>query len=457
MRGFPNAIMNSWQRRGCRRLQKQLLLVIPWMAMGGADKINVDLVRILSKAGWGVTIVNTLSTSGQSDISAHLDFSRPQLQQYTEDIFTLPHLLRVDDYARFLLYMAQSRGVDAVVLSNSFVAYNLVPFLKSRLPNVIFADYVHMREKHWTTCLFFETPCGDQGGGYPRLSGKLSPWLDLSLFVSEDERQWVATSVMGLPEPNARQHTVYHGISLPTLNSDTRLRVRQILGLEPQTLCIVFVGRIVDQKQPDVLARVFRRLVAHYPEDPAAVHLVVVGTGERFDQLDRTLKWNGLADYVTLLGSIARHSVPALLMASDVYFMPSKMEGISISLIEAMGHGLVPVVTDVGGQSELVRAGAGYLTDPDDEEMMLSHLVDLQKSPSLRVQMGRRAREIVKSDFSIATLEKRLPSLLLNATALRTIPAEHSAISDLSKAIEHINEDVSGGEHSMVSVLNRDC
>merc|ERR1711977_785876 len=109
--------------------------------------VNVKLVRLLSEENWKITIVNTLSTSASSTTSSSLEFFRPMLQQYTEDIFTLPHFLRVKDYGKFFLYLLKSRNADVMMTSNSFAGYNLLPYLKTHAPSsVVFADYVHMRQ-----------------------------------------------------------------------------------------------------------------------------------------------------------------------------------------------------------------------------------------------------------------------------------------------------------------------
>lgn len=71
------------------------------------------------------------------------------MQQYTEEIFTLPHFVRVKDYGRFFLYLIESRNADVVLTSNSFAAYNLLPYLKTHDPGVVFSDYVHMRQMNW--------------------------------------------------------------------------------------------------------------------------------------------------------------------------------------------------------------------------------------------------------------------------------------------------------------------
>ena len=62
-----------------------------------------------------------------------------------------------------------------------------------------------------------------------------------------------------------------------------------------------------------------------------------------------------------MLGSVPHTRWLEILAASDIFLMPSKYEGISIALLEAMAAGVVPVVAKVGGQEEIVDPGAGVL------------------------------------------------------------------------------------------------
>ncbi len=126
--------------------------LIPWLRVGGADKFNLDLVRMLSSRGYEFTIVTTVQ-------SFH-----PWLHQFAEvtpDIFHLPSFLQYADYPRFLDYLITSRQIDAVLISNSELSYSLVPYLRELHPNLAILDYTHVEEENW------------KNGGYPWISVRL--------------------------------------------------------------------------------------------------------------------------------------------------------------------------------------------------------------------------------------------------------------------------------------------
>lgn len=439
---------------------KHIILVIPWMAMGGSDMVNVKLVRLLAEANWKITIVNSLSTSATSSTSSSLEFFRPILQQYTEDIFTLPHFLRVKDYGRFFLYLLKSRRANVMMMSNSFAGYNLLPYLKTHAPSsVVFADYVHMRQTSWKVGAYFEDDKDVQAGGFPRLSGLFSQYLDLSLFVSDDERQWVSQS-MKLPKPEMNRHVVHYGIDTEHFRGteDQKRLSRNKLGIADDAMCVLFVGRLVDQKRPDVLIKIFDKLTKTLHGE-ANVHLIIAGDGELQSKLKQYIAKNHLKSKVSMLGRVAREDMSSVMAAGDVIFLPSKMEGLAIALVEAMSMGLVPVVTNVGGHREIVSAENGCLLDRDDYDGMLNCLRKLALNPQMRQEMSQNAKMVVNRDFSYHSMKTHVLKHLNEATQRIQTGSQlmHSekqrTEEELPKALDSIRK-LDPSKSTIVSQLN---
>ena len=455
---FTNHQEKSSENFGnCVEPERHVIIIVPWLALGGADMVNVKLVQLLSEKNWKVTIVSTLCTSCSSGTSSSLDFFRPVVQQYTEDLFTLPHFLRVKDYGRFFLYLINSRRADAVLTSNSFAAYNLLPYLKTHAPSVVFSDYVHMRQLEWKVGAYFESPGDIVGGGYPRFSALFSDYLDVSMFVSDDERKWVAKT-MGLEKPNDKQKVIYLGVDEDeyVLDYDVRRESRRILGLSDDTMCIVFSGRLVDQKRPDVLIRVYNKLIQQLQD--LKVHLVIIGDGALKAQVVRFIKKHDIANQVTMLGKVTSDKMVSVMSAGDVIFLPSKMEGLSVALIEAMSVGLVPVVTNVGGHREIVRDGAGFLVDRDDESGMLEGLTKLALDPDYRKIMSKKARAVVEQDFLYKVMKENVHSSLVRAIdSIKSSQYDEQKAAmtkkDLPKMLKYISSS-DNSVSSLATILN---
>ncbi len=377
------------------RLAKErtrILLILPWMAMGGADKFNLDLIKQLKQRGYEISIATTLSGNYQW----YREFAN-----LTPDIFILPNFLRLTDYPRFLLYLIQSRQIDLVLISNSELGYKFLPYLRSRCPEVTFVDYCHMEEEYWNN------------GGYPRLSVGYQDLLDLSIVSSNHLKEWMVHRGTNPSKIEVCYTNVDTEMFHPDL--DVRLRLRSKLGLPTDIPLILYAGRLCAQKQPRVFARVMRELKAR----KLGFISLVAGDGEDRRWLSLYIWRHCLFKYVHILGSVSNQQMRELLAASDILFLPSMMEGISLLIYEAMATGVVPVSANVGGQSELVTPECGILVERSSEDEEVKAYADvlerLIRSPELRRSLGAAARERVRSHFEVNQMVDRIDSLLKQA------------------------------------------
>ena len=89
-----------------------------------------------------------------------------------------------------------------------------------------------------------------------------------------------------------------------------------------------------------------------------------------------------------------RRDVPAVLAATDVFCLPSVSEAASLTLMEAMAAGVPVVVTDVGGNPEIVRAGVeGLLVPRRDPQALAGALARILQDPELAGPLRARRRD----------------------------------------------------------------
>src|SRR5256714_8532528 len=163
------------------------------------------------------------------------------------------------------------------------------------------------------------------------------------------------------------------------------------------------LGRVGPEKNVDVLVRAFQAVDA--AED---VKLVVVGSGSERRRLER----RSGSRRIIFTGQVLEEAERiAMLRAMDVFVLPSLVEGLSLSLLEAMSCGVAPVATDVGADGEALRA-AGILLDPKDLDGQLRlALRTLLDFPDFRAELARRARARVLERYSLSDNLDRLLSL----------------------------------------------
>ena len=136
-------------------------------------------------------------------------------------------------------------------------------------------------------------------------------------------------------------HVVQNAIDAKkyTLKPDVRNTYRKELGLENKT-AFIHVGRLHPAKNHDFLIQVFAAYVKKYPN----THLVLVGDGERRQELETMVSKLQLEDKVIFLGN--RNDIAELLMAGDVFLFPSKWEGLPVTVVEAQASGLPCLVSN---------------------------------------------------------------------------------------------------------------
>jgi glycosyltransferase involved in cell wall biosynthesis len=375
-----------------RRDRPRLLLIVPWMVMGGADKFNLDLLEQLTRRGWEVTVAATLPSDHPW---------MPEFARYTPDIFALANFLPVCEHPAFLRYLIESRQPDVVLISNSEFGYRVLPFLRTSCPGPAWVDFCHMEEEGW------------KEGGYPRYANANQDFLDLNLVTSEHLKDWMVARG-GDPQ---QIEVVYinvdpdHWAPQPAV----RERVRGELGIRPDEPVLLFVGRLCAQKQPRVLAGTLREL----RQRGCAFQALIVGDGPDRAWLAEFLKLHGLESHVRLLGALGPQQVREMYWASDVLFLPSAHEGIALAIYEAMAAGLPIVGADVGGQREVATPECAILLPRSDEvteiQQYANELEVLLRDPARRAAMGRAGRVRIEKHFTLDAMGQRMLALFAAA------------------------------------------
>ncbi len=148
----------------------------------------------------------------------------------------------------------------------------------------------------------------------------------------------------------------------------------------------------------------------------------IVGSGEEYSALKKLITEEQLESSIELLGALAQDEVAQILPEVDCYIQPSiitpsgKMEGIPVSLMEALACELPVVATDLSGIPELVRPGeTGYLVPPADATALADALIAVYTHPEKAVRMAVEGRKLVLKEFQLKSNVKRLALLFKEA------------------------------------------
>lgn len=189
---------------------------------------------------------------------------------------------------------------------------------------------------------------------------------------------------------------VYNGIAtVPLSDDEERAGIRGSLGVGPSSIMVLFVGRLVDHKNLPSLIRALQRIDSASDHD---IRVLVAGDGPERELLVRASAAMR-AHRLSLLGE--RRDVAALMQACDFLVLPSKREGLSNAILEAMAAGRPVVASRVGGNVELVgHEETGLLYRGDDDAALADAIERLAADCHLRRRLGAAARVRAQQEFS---------------------------------------------------------
>lgn len=169
---------------------------------------------------------------------------------------------------------------------------------------------------------------------------------------------------------------------------------------DPALWLVGTVGRMQAVKAQTHLAQAFVIALQRAPQLRARLRLVLVGDGPLRAECEAVLRGAGMADLAWLAGE--RADVPDVMRGLDCFALPSLVEGISNTILEAMASGLPVLATDVGANRELIDVGrTGLVVPAGSPEALAQGLVDLASDPGRAAAMGAAGRAAVEARFSL--------------------------------------------------------
>jgi glycosyltransferase involved in cell wall biosynthesis len=176
---------------------------------------------------------------------------------------------------------------------------------------------------------------------------------------------------------------------------------RALLGLRFRRIA-VYTGQLAEQKGLDTLLRAWKLLRKSHAE----VHLLLLGQGGAFRNVEPDLRRLAaeleLEDLVHFCGHVPNPM--DYLLASDCFVLPTRAEGMSNSLVEAMAAGGAIVTTNIPANLEIAEHGVNaLLVAPNDPQGLAGCVARILDDPGLARRLGRAAREKAERDLSVDT------------------------------------------------------
>ncbi len=315
-----------------------LLMIIPWMVMGGADKFNIDLLSRLDKDKYDITIVST--EPGMNEF-------RQSFEQVAT-VYDLSSFLSQKDWLAFVKYIIEKNNINLIFNTNSYTGYNMLPSIKGMFPEIPIMDYIHMEEWY------------NRDGGYSRDSSEVENVIDKTICCNANSTRILEEYFGRNPKELG---TVYIGVDEKKFDP-TQFDVeesRKELNVNKK-YAIGFICRISKQKRPFLMLEIAKKL----KEKRDDFVILVAGDGELLEQVKKKAKKYGLKDNIQFLGRVLKPRT--IYRASDVTLNCSIKEGLALTSYESLSMGTPVVSADVGGQKELINEDVGVIVPCMQEE-----------------------------------------------------------------------------------------
>lgn len=331
---FETLTESDWTYPAVKRKGKyQILMIVPWMRMGGSEIFELEILKNIDRQLFGITVLTT--------VDAPLEW-RQRYEEYTDDIFELPSFLDMKNYPEFISYVIKSREIRLVLITNSYYGYCLMPWLRMKYPDLAILDYVHMEEWYW------------RRGGYARISSSMREITEHTYVCSEHTKN-VLIEVFGRKPEEIT--TLYIGVDPDYFHPD-KIDIGECyrkLRIPADKKIILYPCRMDPQKRPFLMLEIAEEAMRRNLN----VVFVAAGEGPLLPQLREKSIKKGLRDVVFFIGQV--EDLRPYYKDAVITLNCSIQEGLAITSYESCAMRVPVISADVGGQGELIDDETGKL------------------------------------------------------------------------------------------------
>lgn len=336
----------------------RVMIILPWIKVGGVEKVFLNLIKQLKDR----VDFYVITTEDQIEHPWEEDF-----RKHAKEVQHIGSFVSInEERLLYLYYLIESLNIDIVHLSNSKFGYRVSKNLKDKYPTLKIMDTLHMEEP-WSTWDYF------------RLSTRYKEYIDERVVLTKYQKN----RLMGTTD-NQKINVIPNGIELTNYEYKIKKNKRDVFH-------IAFIARLAKQKQPLIFLEVAK--LAKSKDLPFSFSLI--GTGELEGKCKKYISKNDLSDIVSFKGFT--NNINNTFQNIDILCIPSILEGLPITGLEAMATGVPILATDVPGWNDLVDNGRTGILASGDANHLLLNVIELYKDENLYNYIQEEARfEVTK-------------------------------------------------------------
>lgn len=370
------------------RAKLRVAQLVEELSVGGAESLAVNIAEALARRGHDshlIVVRNEGPLSGRVSVDLRFhDLQRPRCHG--------------GQVARVGAFLATSRQLHRTL------ARERIDVLQTHLP---MANFLGLTAAWRGMCRAFPTVHNNREFDYGDSAGPARRALRRQgyrfmvqsctgvIAVSDLVRTSLADQLGLRDAAMNRISVVRNGVRIPEPAADReRVAARERWAVSPDEVLIVAVGRLTRQKNFGALVEA----LTHLDQGAVPWRCVIAGEGDLRQELTSQIAERNLADRIVLAGLVT--AVDELLVAADVFCLPSIFEGLPLVLLEAMAQGLPVVAFAIDGVTDVVVDGVqARLVASGDVDNLALALGTLAGDANMRRALGESGRRTVRERF----------------------------------------------------------
>ena len=377
----------------------KILMIIPWMVVGGADKFNLDVVSKVNKEKFEFIIITTLPSENTW---------RQQFEEHAT-VYDLTTFLDKKSWISFINYIIKKNNIDLIFNTNSTFGYASIPYLKSNYPEIPIIDYVHMEEWYW------------RNGGYSRDSAMASGFIDKTYLCNNSSANLLVEH-FGSEKENVE--TCYIGVDEKKFDPK-KYKKEDILNKynikNENKFIISYICRISAQKRPYLMLEIIKRL----KEKRNDFLVVIAGDGPMLPEIKSKAKVLQIEDTICFFGNVS--NTEDIYSISDLTMNCSIKEGLALTSYESLSMGVPVISSDVGGQKELINEQVGIIVPCYQDETQIndykysdeeinSYVEGIEKILNNNEKYKSKCRDRILNGFTIDNMVSNMEQIFENVS-----------------------------------------
>lgn len=354
-----------------------ILFALPFMTVGGADVILLQVAQELKDSGFRLSCITTVP------LQKNWGDSSGRYEKVTGEIYHLHEFLEDKaEWERFVFYLIETKQVRVIFIVGCEFIYHLLPAIKKRYPEIRVVDQLFNEVGHIAN---------------NRLYARHIDYHVVANTLVQDEL------VSKYHEDPAKVEVIVHGTDVfheynPVNYRDT---VADPAELFRDKFVVGFFGRFSPEKCPELFVDIADLLRA-IPE----ITFIMTGDGPEYRRVTEKITSLELADRIFTPGIV--DDVKPFLNRADVVVIPSQIEGIPIILFEGMSMGKPVIASRVGGIPSIIDDGLnGFLCPSGDAAAFADKIRLLHADRELRTTICNNARTYAEKHLDVAQMKER--------------------------------------------------